>query len=415
MENKQKTALVLGGTHAQVALVKHLKRRGYHTILIDYLPSPPCKDVADEHIQCSTLDKEAVLSVAKQRGAALVISTSVDQANVTACYVSEQLNLPAPYRHDTALHVANKVTMKQTLRQHGIRTPTFEVFNTMEAVRTLSLAQTMVVKPADCGGSKAVRTVIKDNELVVAAEKAFEASKNKHIILEEYCDGDEYSADFVVVEGRAKLLLIRRKYIHNGQHNSVVCSYATITPCVETESSLTRRIEEIAQQICQVFELNNTALIIQFIWRDDDLYVLEFAPRIGGSLAADTIVHQTGFDIVHAAVDAWLGLPVDVRIAPPKGFFCTHHVYAHSCTVHAIEQVDALLNAHIIDGFFIHKNKGDRITGTFASSDRACSFIVRGSRPEDILSSINTVFEHLKIIDENGHNMLNSAIKLTTF
>ena len=89
-------ALVLGGTNPHVHLLKKLKDRGYFTILVDYYPNPPAKPFSDEHIQASTMDKDVVLDLAKSRKASLVITTNIDQANITACYVAEQLNLPHP-------------------------------------------------------------------------------------------------------------------------------------------------------------------------------------------------------------------------------------------------------------------------------------------------------------------------------
>ena len=89
-------AIVLGGTNPHKALIENLRTRGYYTLLIDYNENPPAKEIADNHIKFSTLDQEGVLSIAKSVNAELVISTCVDQANVTACYVGEKLELPIP-------------------------------------------------------------------------------------------------------------------------------------------------------------------------------------------------------------------------------------------------------------------------------------------------------------------------------
>ena len=88
-------AIVLGGTVPHVSLVQKLQKRGFYTILLDYLDNPPAKQYADEHIKESTLDKDAVLEVAKQKNAAIVISTCVDQANSICCYVAEKLKMPS--------------------------------------------------------------------------------------------------------------------------------------------------------------------------------------------------------------------------------------------------------------------------------------------------------------------------------
>ena len=74
-----KTAIVLGGTFPHRELILKLKAKGYYTILIDYYENPIAKAVADEHLRESTLDREKVLSIARERNASLVISTCIDQ------------------------------------------------------------------------------------------------------------------------------------------------------------------------------------------------------------------------------------------------------------------------------------------------------------------------------------------------
>ena len=71
-EHNKPVAIVLGGTNPHVTLVEKLKKRGYYTVLIDYLPNPPAAQVADEHLQESTLDKELVAKIAREKHAAMI-------------------------------------------------------------------------------------------------------------------------------------------------------------------------------------------------------------------------------------------------------------------------------------------------------------------------------------------------------
>ena len=120
-----KKAIVLGGTLPHVTLINKLKDRGFYVILIDYLEHPYAASYADEHIKASTLDYDVVTEIAKDEGVELVISTCIDQANVTACYVAEQLGLPHPYSFKTALAVTDKLKMKDIMVENGIPTSRF--------------------------------------------------------------------------------------------------------------------------------------------------------------------------------------------------------------------------------------------------------------------------------------------------
>ena len=112
---RNKKAIVLGGTSPHIALIDRLKRRGYEVYLLDYLQNPPAKQYADHHIIESTLDPEAVLREAIKIKADLVISACVDQANITACYVMEKLGHKPPYSFETAKRITNKGVMKEVM------------------------------------------------------------------------------------------------------------------------------------------------------------------------------------------------------------------------------------------------------------------------------------------------------------
>ena len=90
-------------------------------------------------------------------GAALVIATCVDQANVIACQVSETLGLPHPYSYETAATIANKGLMKARLIAHGMPTARFVHVRNADAPDIGELRFPLVVKPADSNGSAGVR------------------------------------------------------------------------------------------------------------------------------------------------------------------------------------------------------------------------------------------------------------------
>lgn len=114
-----KKALVLGGTSPHISLIRNLHSRGYEVLLLDYLDNPPAASEADEHIKKSTLDLQVVLDVARSESVDLVISSCIDQANATACYVAERLGLPRPYSFETALDVTDKLRMKRLFARGG--------------------------------------------------------------------------------------------------------------------------------------------------------------------------------------------------------------------------------------------------------------------------------------------------------
>ncbi|MBQ3313333.1 MAG: carboxypeptidase-like regulatory domain-containing protein, partial [Prevotella sp.] len=163
--NGKPVAIVLGGTNPHIELISQLKARGYFVVLVDYLDNPPAKAHADIHDQTSTMDLDAVTEVARRYDASLVMSACVDQANITACYVAEQLGLTKPYSYDTASRITNKGIMKQMMSQYGIPTTKYLYLENSETEPELDLTYPVMVKPADSCASSGVKKARNHDEL----------------------------------------------------------------------------------------------------------------------------------------------------------------------------------------------------------------------------------------------------------
>jgi len=61
-----KKILMLGGSHFQIPAIKYAVEAGYYVITADYLPDNPGHKYAHEYHNVSTIDKDAVLMLAKK-------------------------------------------------------------------------------------------------------------------------------------------------------------------------------------------------------------------------------------------------------------------------------------------------------------------------------------------------------------
>ena len=137
--SKKKTALVLGGTVPHAELIRQLKNRGYYTILIDYFDNPPAASFADVHLKDSAMDYEAVLCIAKEYNADLVLSSCLDQQINIAMSVAEELGISHPFSSETAQKVTNKKLMKKIMVDNGIPTAKYRLVSDDADVKTLKL------------------------------------------------------------------------------------------------------------------------------------------------------------------------------------------------------------------------------------------------------------------------------------
>lgn len=411
MNIRKPVALVLGGTTPHVALIEHLKLRGYYTVLVDYHENPPAKRLADEHIRASTLDQAVVLAIAKSKGAQLVISACIDQANVTACFVAEQMGLPHPYSYETALNTSDKTRMKQIMAAKGIPTARFVIITLPDQAHSHGLPYPVIVKPADSNGSKGVRRVDRPDDLFEAVSDAFSITRCGRIIIEEFCKGDEISVDCYVAGGKTHTIMMRRKYNMIDASGAVIQCYASVAPAV-VGSNLAARIDGICESIAINFNITTSSLLVQLMVNNDDINVIEFAPRVGGGLSYRTVHLNTGFDILDATINSYFGIESAVNYHPPLRLYAANNVYAKPGYFGEIRGFSNLLTDGIISDYFQHKTRGMTVGAEMASKDRIASFIVTADNSDDLLLRIRTAMEKIEAYDPDGRSILRHDIYL---
>ena len=411
MENNP-VAIVLGGTIPHSHLLQLLKKRGYYTVLIDYTQNPPAKEFADEHIIESTLDKDSVLQIARERNARLVISTNVDQANVTCCYVAEQLGLPHPYSYEIALDVTDKKRMKRIMRDNGIPTSRYAVIKGIDELKSIQLVYPLMIKPADSNSANGVKRVETEDELKRYLPDALKFSRNGSAVVEEYKEGTEISAYGVVISGQAKLIMHQERVsVYDGVNRVIKC-YASLAPSRISNKAVSRA-ESILTQIANVFGLDNTPLFFQGIVNGDEISVIEFAPRVGGGISFRTILDGTGFDLISAGIDSFLNIPI--RLSEWHAldhFYAVNQIYGDNGVYDHSEGYERLLRDEIALSISFYKSKGSVIDTSRASSSRIGVMIVSGRTQEELRRKISTAFSSLDSLDIHGRSIIRRDLNL---
>ncbi|WP_194778200.1 ATP-grasp domain-containing protein [Pararhodonellum marinum] len=408
MEN-QSVAIVLGGTYPHKSLINKLKERDYHTILIDFLENAPALINSDEHIRESTLDKEKVLEISKDKHADLVISACIDQANVTACYVAEHMKLFSPYSFKTALLVSNKTLMKKVLIENNIPTAKFKTFESIEAIDDLELSFPLIVKPSDSNSSKGVRKVDNSAELLNAANIAFKISRDGKFLIEEYIEGKEIGVDCVIKNDDVQIIMTRERRKILSDEKDVQQIIGSYWPA-DIDQHVSKKAREIAIKIKDAFGLNNTMFFMQAIVRGDEIFVIEFAPRVGGGENYKIIEMLTGVDVLNVSIQSFLGEPINYTYQSPQTKCADIYLYAYPGILDSIVGLEELQENKIIDSYSLFKNRNYQITSEMASGNRLGSFIVSGETFSELDSKIETAISKIKILDDKNEDITKRSI-----
>ena len=396
--------LVLAGGSDQIALIQELKKYKHEIILLDYFENPPAKQYADKHIQASTLDVNAVVDVAKNENVGLITTACTDQALMTVAEVSEKLGLPCYISHKTGLNVTNKAYMKKVFIDNNIPTSKHIIVDDVYCIdeKLKDFQYPLVVKPVDCNSSKGVKKVENVEMLKLALIDAISYSCTNTAVVEEFKKGVELSCDLYVQDGTAKLLSVTTsRKIRNRNSFTIIQSYYPVISKNEEKSVLS-----ISQQIVDAFKLKDCPLLVQMIYNDHGLFVLEFSARMGGGSKYKLIEVLAGVNIMRNYVRLVLDLPVNVNPTRQINYVTMNYVYCNPGVIKEFKGLKELYEKGIITYFFEYKTCNMKIERAETSGDRACGYLVTAQNAKEMDEKISYVDSHIAILNEKGQDIM---------
>lgn len=357
-----KKIMLLGGNYYQMTATKAAKALGCHVISVDYLPDNPAHKFADEYHNVSTIDREAVLDLAKKLKIDGIWSYASDVSAPTAAYVAEKLGLPTNPLKSVEI-LTHKDLMRDFLRKNNFNVPKAQSFtNYDEALHFfLSLNKAAMVKPVDSSGSKGVTKVVDEKDFSAAYDSAMNYSISKKIIVEEFIQrkGYQIAGDGFLVDGQ----LIFAGLMN--EHFDKICN--PLVPIGESYPSiLSAKLIEKArseiQRFMHLLDMKFGAINLDFIFsEDDELYILEIGPRNGGNLISDAIKEATGVDLAKYTIMAALGMDCSELTQQPAKKFVSSYVI-HSLTDGVFQSLnisDEIKNDIILCDLFV--KPGDQV------------------------------------------------------
>ena len=309
---KKKKVMMLGGNYFQMTATKAAKELGYYVISVDYLPENPAHKLADEYYNVSTVDKEAVLALAKKLNIDGIVSYASDVSAPTAAYVAEAMGLPTnPY--ESVMILTHKDLFRPFLVKNGFNSPKSKGFtNKREAFEFFqTIKKPVMIKPSDSNGSKGATKVETEDDFAVAFDKAMLFSRQKVVIVEEflYRDGHQIAGDAFIMNGE----LVFAGFM--SEHFDHLCN--PLVPIGESYPSylsdvLKKKAWDEINHLMKLLNMRFGAINMDFIVdKNGDVYIIEIGPRNGGNLITDVIREASGIDLAKCTVQAALGLDVN--------------------------------------------------------------------------------------------------------
>lgn len=400
-------AIVLCGGIPQLALLRELKRRDITSILIDMDEKALAVQHADAFYPVSTLDVEKVRDIAITEKADFLLSVCADQMMLTVSEISEDLGLPCYLDYETAKKVSDKGQMKRILTEKGIPTSRYVIASALQEADLSGLKYPLIVKPVDSYSSRGVKKVDNYKELIAAFTTAVSISRTGTAVIEEFVDGDEWSVDVYVENGKAIVQCISRLDKVPWSNKFIVCR-AFYSSKLTNDNRI--KVEAVAQNIADAFHLVNSPMLIQLKTNGDKLSVIEFCARTGGGTKFIRIHEITGFDAINAVIDLTLGITPHVKPWRDDRYIINENLYCNPGVFNKLNGFDYLKSIGIIWDYSQLHPSGYVLNKIESSGDRIAYFSIIASNEKELIKKHRMINDRISVIDSKGEDILRHDI-----
>lgn len=319
-----KKIVIIGANNFQMPLIIKAKELGYETHVFAWAEGAVGAAFADYFYPISIVEKDEILAKCKEIKPDAVISVASDLATLTVNYLADKLGLVGNSLECTRLST-NKYEMRKAFLANGVSVPKFaEVAGAseeeIEKIKDFSMP--IIVKPTDRSGSRSINKIenweeAESGKLKEAIKAATEVSFEKKAIIEEYIDGEEFSAESISYRGKHTLLAVTRKRTTGAPH---FIETGHIQPAGINNNMLEKVQKEVFAGLNSL-QITNGASHAEFkITPDGKVKIIEIGARMGGDcIGSDLVKISTGYDFLKMVIDVALGnAPEFIQVSKPQ-------------------------------------------------------------------------------------------------
>ncbi|HIR94683.1 MAG TPA: ATP-grasp domain-containing protein [Candidatus Coprenecus stercorigallinarum] len=392
--------MLLGGLRYLLPVIDAAHSLGCHVITCDYLPDNIAHKYSDEYHNVSILDREAVLSLARELRIDGIMSFAVDPGVVTAAYVADRLGLPCAGPYESIYILQDKEKFRGFLETNGFNVPKSKGFSSYEEAYAARdyFAWPVIVKPVDSAGSKGVSRVDSRDDLRPAFDNAMFHSFSGKVIIEEFIEkeGCSSDSDCFSVDGKLEFVSFSaQRFDENADNPYTPAAYSW--PSTFTKGQETELTAEI-QRLLTLLQMRTSIYNIETrIGTNGRPYIMEVSPRGGGNRLAEMLRMATGVDMITAAVKAALGEKVtDIVQKPYDGHWAEVILHADRSGTFRGLDISPEMSSHVVERD-LWVREGERVSSFNGANDAIGTLVLKLDSLSELESIIRAQGEWLKV------------------
>jgi len=383
---KSRCVLIIGAGSEQIPLILAARDLGVGVIAVDKDPQAPGFASCESSQTVDIADRRGCLETAKKYQIEGVV-TSTERGLLSAGMICDDMGLPG-CGLNIVERIKNKLVQAEVLRGSGVACARTARFS--RRGEDFDLSWPRIIKPPDNAGARGVLLVNNEEE----QERAFVSAKTftaeDYVIVQEFIDGDEYGAEAVVQNSTVVDLVVTKKTSCEPPFFVVMGHRLPFNG----DKDILKKIRDAVERSVTAFDIKDAMVNFDFRIKDNEVFVLELGPRLGGNQLPRLIALAGGADNYRNAVLMALGDPVSSRY--PDQAAGIHYFEADRSGVLRDIQVSPELMSEGDISFEMFKRVGEPVAEVRSFSDRLGFCIVKGQDLEDVEQKIGRVLRDVR-------------------
>ena len=409
-----KKLLVLGTNAGSVEIVQYAKSNGAYVIVTDYLPveKSEAKKYADQVEMISTLDVEKLCELGRKENISGVFCGVSEINLVSVRAIATELGLPCYFTNEQWELCQNKEHFKLLCKQFDIPVPKdyTSAISSDGKIQMEQIEFPVIVKPVDSCAGRGITICKNEQELLKAYDYAISSSPTKKALIEEYVEGEEFSATYTIKDSKVSVSCTKDK-LFTEDYSPVFSQFdAFVMPSRHLDSYM-KRIHPNVEKLFKYIGTEYASVTFQGVVKNGEFKFFEVCYRINGGSDYRHIEKENGINYLHMMVDYSLtGKADDFDISKDNPYFSkyfiTFIIYSHAGTIGKMEGFEKVAELPDVISAEWLRNVGDEIIDDKTLSQRVFRAYITNSDLQSLKNTMLKIQESIKVENTNGENML---------
>lgn len=405
--------LILGGAYLHNKVVEAARDMGLYTIVIDNVPDSPAKKIADKSYDINVSDVDAVVEMCKKEGVDAVISVCLDFCQTYYQRICQRLGLFCWGTKEQTDILTQKTLFKEACVRSGI-----DIIQTYRksdiAADSNEVEYPLLVKPSQSRGSRGAAVCYSNEDALKAIEAAESISNDGQAVIEKYMGGKpDFQVTYLIVNGHPYVVRTADRYLGPKDCNMERVAIALSSPSKYTDmyfANVHHKIEKLVHHL----NIKNAPLFFQGFIDGDTIRFYDPGMRFPGGEYDRYFSEVTGLDLMkmlvslaaHGDYGKYSELLHDkIAYLDGKHIFTLHSVIREG-KISEITPKEHLLAIDGVKRVSFRHDIGDDIKMTYDVNQRVAEINIVKEDKEELVKSIISVQKKIKVLDENGNNMI---------